>query len=164
MLEDFFNERWDIHILLLDAKRCLQLMLHDGTINILQVSTVESKKSRFYTLYYRKPASKLFSRHMADLGNVWHNERLCFFTLFDFVQPVPLNWMFVLHILMAIGNTFTEVFILEDFTLLQPTPHTSQMEHGRNRICYYAWVVTPGVFSAIAVGIRKSPRWLQINS
>jgi len=42
-------------------------------------------------------------RHMADLGNVWHDGRLCYFTLFDFVEPLPLNWMFIIHVFMAIG-------------------------------------------------------------
>jgi len=42
-------------------------------------------------------------RHMSDLANVWHNERMCYFTLFDFVEPLPLNWMFVIHLLMALG-------------------------------------------------------------
>ena len=50
----------------------------------------------------------LVFRHMSDLAMVWYNERICYFTLFDFVSPLPLNWMFIIHCVMALGKRMEE--------------------------------------------------------
>jgi len=56
-------------------------------------------------------------RHMSDLGASYSADRICHFTLFDFVKPLPLNWMFILHCVMAFGALCISLGFFFNYTI-----------------------------------------------
>jgi vitamin K-dependent gamma-carboxylase len=39
-------------------------------------------------------------RGMSSIGNRWEDSTLCIFPLFDWLQPLPVDWMYVVYLVM----------------------------------------------------------------
>ena len=46
-------------------------------------------------------------RGWGDLVELFGDEEECRFPLFNFLRPLPLEWMYIVYLIMCIGNTST---------------------------------------------------------
>ena len=48
-------------------------------------------------------------RGWGELVELFGDEEECRFPLFDFLKPLPLEWMYVVYLLMCLGNKSVEL-------------------------------------------------------